>query len=78
MWMTHENWQAYNTVTIYHVCDKSLVVAAQLDSVCDHCHITGKYRGPQHLQPKHAAVPQNYDHPGLLSSTTTDDMTLIS
>ena len=59
--MTREDWQAYNTATICHVCDKPL----EGDSVCDHCHITGRFRGAAHntcnlklwLNPKTTTIP---------------------
>ena len=44
MRMTREDWQAYNTATICQVCDKPL----EGDSVHDHCHITGQFRGAAH------------------------------
>ena len=61
MRMTREDWRAYSTATICHVCDKPL----EGDSVRDHCHITGKYRGAAHstcnlelrLNPKTTTIP---------------------
>ena len=61
MRMTGEDWQAYNAANTCHVCDKTL----DGDSVRDHCHITGKYRGAAHnvcnlklrLNPKTTTVP---------------------
>ena len=44
MRMTREDWLAYKTATDCHVCDKAL----KGDSVRDHCHITGKFRGAAH------------------------------
>ena len=42
--MTREDWRAFRTTETCHVCDKPL----ECDSVRDHCHITGKYRGAAH------------------------------
>ena len=39
--MTQEDWHAFHAAETCHVCDKPL----KGDSVRDHCHITGKYRG---------------------------------
>ena len=44
MRMTREDWRAFRTAETCHVCDKPL----EGDSVRDHCHITGKYRGAAH------------------------------
>ena len=44
MRMTREDWQAYNSATVCHVCEKPLAG----DSVRDHCYITGQYRGAAH------------------------------
>ena len=41
MRMTREDWLAFRTAKTCHVCDKPL----ESDSVRDHCHITGEYRG---------------------------------
>ena len=61
MRMTGEDWRAYNTATICHVCEKLL----ERDSVRDHCHITRLFRGAAHnacnlklrLNPKTTAIP---------------------
>ena len=61
MRMTREDWESYNNATTCHVCDKPL----EGDSVRDHCHITGKYRGAAHnacnlklrLSPKTTTIP---------------------
>ena len=61
MRMTRENWRTHNSATTCHVCEKPL----EGDSVRDHCHITGKYRGAAHnacnlklqLNPKTMAIP---------------------
>ena len=44
MRMTREDWRAFRTAETCHLCDKPL----EGDSVRDHCHITGKYRGAAH------------------------------
>ena len=42
--MTPEDHKSHVNATDYHVCNKAL----NSDSVRDHCHITGKYRGAAH------------------------------
>ena len=49
MRMTQEDWRAYNTATICHVCEKLL----EGDSVREHCHVTGQFR----LNPKTTTIP---------------------
>ena len=44
MRMTHADWETHIAATTCHVCDGRL----NGDSVRDHCHITGKYRGAAH------------------------------
>ena len=44
MRMTREDWLAFRTAETCHVCYKPLGG----DSVRDHCHITGEYRGTAH------------------------------
>lgn len=61
MRMTREDWRAHKTATTCHVCGKGL----NGDSVRDHCHITGRYRGAAHntcnlklrLNPKTTTIP---------------------
>ena len=61
MQMELEDWQAHNRAITCHVCDTPL----DGDSVRDHCHITGKYRGAAHnacnlklrLSPKTTSIP---------------------
>ena len=61
MRMTPEDWQVFNAATTCHVCEKPL----EGDTVRDHCHITGKYRGAAHnvcnlklrLSPKTTTIP---------------------
>ena len=61
MRMTREDWLAFRTAETCHVCDKPL----EGDSVCDHCHITGEYRGAAHtacnlklwLKPQTTSIP---------------------
>ena len=61
MRMTREDWKAHRNATTCHVCEESL----EGDSVCDHCHITGNYRGAAHstcnlklwLNPKTTTIP---------------------
>ena len=61
MLMTREDWETHRTARRCHVCDGLL----EGDSVRDHCHITGKYRGAAHsacnlklrLDPKTTTIP---------------------
>ena len=61
MRMTENDRQAHKAATDCHVCDKPL----EGDSVRDHCHITGNYRGAAHnacnlklrIDPKKLAIP---------------------
>ena len=66
MRMTPEDRRAHDTVSragVCHICEKPFV--GTTDSVRDHCHITGKYRGAAHnacnlklrLNPKTTAIP---------------------
>ena len=59
--MTRGDWRAFRTAETCQVCDKPL----EGNSVRDHCHITGKYRGAAHttcnlklrLSPKTTTIP---------------------
>ena len=61
MRMTRADWEIHRTASRCHVCDGLL----KGDSVKDHCHITGKYRGAAHsacnlklrLSPKTTTIP---------------------
>ena len=61
MRMTNADWESHRTASRCHVCDGLL----KGDSVKDHCHITGKYRGAAHsacnlklrLSPKTTTIP---------------------
>ena len=61
MLMSSKDRKAHKTATICHVCQKPL----HGDSVRDHCHITGKYRGAAHnecnlklrINPKTMKIP---------------------
>ena len=44
MRMTRADWESHRTASRCHVCDGLL----EGDSVRDHCHFTGKYRGAAH------------------------------
>ena len=43
--LTREQWGDHNRATICHICLKGFKV---YDPKTDHCHYTGKYRGPAH------------------------------
>ena len=61
MRMTSADWESHRTARRCYVCDGLL----EGDSVRDHCHITGKYRGAAHsacnlklrLSPKTTTIP---------------------
>ena len=63
MRMTSEDILNHDTATNCHICEKPFACAG--DSVRDHCHITGKYRGAAHnacnlklrLNPKTTTIP---------------------
>ena len=69
MRMTPEDRRAHDTATVCHICEKPLAgvgtTTGTKDSVRDHCHITGKYRGAAHnacnlklrLNPKTTTIP---------------------
>jgi len=42
-----EEWKKFNNATRYHICEKPFI---QEDDTRgrDHCHLTGRYRGPAH------------------------------
>ena len=42
--MTEEDEEDYRTKNICRFCEKN----NESDKVRDHCHLTGKYRGPAH------------------------------
>ena len=43
--MTDENIINYNKCSTCHICNKEILYS---DKVRDHCHFTGKFRGPAH------------------------------
>jgi len=44
--LTSDEWEKYHSATHCHICEKPF---AQDDTrVRDHCHLTGRYRGPAH------------------------------
>ena len=43
--ITQKQYKEYNKSVVCHICKKELLPE---DKVCDHCHFTGKYRGPAH------------------------------
>ena len=44
--LTAEEWEKYNSATQCHICEKPF--APDDSRVRDHCHLTGRYRGPAH------------------------------
>ena len=42
--MTEKNEEDYRNNNICRFCEKEIIT----DKVTDHCHLTGKYRGPAH------------------------------
>ena len=44
--LTEEERQSVNTATICHICEEKFQDQDQI--VADHCHFTGKFRGPAH------------------------------
>ena len=69
MRMTRGDWRAFRVTETCHVCDKPL----EGDSVRDHCHITGKYRGAAHTTSSYGYPPKPPLSP--LSSTICVAMT---
>ena len=45
--LTKKQWQKYKKSTICHICLKPF--NSKKPKVRDHCHYTGRYRGPAHL-----------------------------
>src|SRR5580765_6235981 len=44
--LTSDEWEKFHSATHYHICEKPF---EQDDTrVRDHCHLTGRYRGPAH------------------------------
>ncbi|XP_077278612.1 uncharacterized protein LOC143906406 [Temnothorax americanus] len=44
--LTRDEWEKFNSATHCHVCEKPF--APDDTRVRDHCHLTGRYRGPAH------------------------------
>ena len=44
--LTREEWEKFNSATHCHICEKPFV--SDDTRVRDHCHLTGRYRGPAH------------------------------
>jgi len=44
--LSKEQWEAYRSATRCHICEKPF--ASDDTRVRDHCHLTGRYRGPAH------------------------------
>ncbi|KYN39310.1 hypothetical protein ALC56_06298 [Trachymyrmex septentrionalis] len=44
--LSKEQWEAYRSATRCHICEKPF--ASDDTRVHDHCHLTGRYRGPAH------------------------------
>ncbi|XP_071579896.1 uncharacterized protein, partial [Temnothorax nylanderi] len=44
--LTREEWETFRSATQCHICEKPF--APDDNRVRDHCHLTGRYRGPAH------------------------------
>ncbi|KYM77078.1 hypothetical protein ALC53_12498 [Atta colombica] len=51
---TQDDWQKFNSATHCHVCEKSF--APDDTRVRDHCHLSGRYRGPAHKLDSHCIL----------------------
>ena len=45
---TPKQWKKYNKASRCHICYKQFGDPKKSPKVCDHCHYTGRYRGPAH------------------------------
>jgi len=45
---TRDNWEKFNSATHCHMREKDALDALDDTWVRDHCHLTGRYRGPVH------------------------------
>jgi len=45
--LSSEQWETFRSAMQCHVCKKPFV--SDDTRVCDHCHLTGRYRDPAHL-----------------------------
>ena len=49
MKLTDADWRLYNSTHVCHICRKDIDLTDKKNcKVRDHCHITGKFRGPAH------------------------------
>ena len=46
--LTKNQWKKYNEASRCHICFKPFVDSKKGPKVRDHCHYTGRYRGPAH------------------------------
>ena len=46
--LTRKQWKKYKKSTICHICFKPFIDPKKGPKVRDHCHYTGRYRGPAH------------------------------
>ena len=46
--LTPKQWKKYNKASRCHICYKQFGDPKKGPKVCDHCHYTGRYRGPAH------------------------------
>jgi len=44
--LSREQWEAHHNATHYHICEKPFT--PDDTRIRDHCHLTGRYRGPAH------------------------------
>ena len=46
--LTPNQWKKYNKASRCHICFKQFGDSKKGPKICDHCHYTGRYRGPAH------------------------------
>ena len=46
--LTPKQWKKYKKASMCHICFKPFVDSKKGPKVRDHCHYTGRYRGPAH------------------------------
>ena len=64
--ITQKQYKEYNKSVVCHICKKELLPE---DKVCDHCHFTGKYRGPAHRN-CNLKMSKAYDNSSYISQSS--------